>query len=264
MYGWLHGWAVSRLTPGELAMRLSPRFEIFRPEGPGPFPAVLQFHGCGGLLDNQRAWARVFQREGWVGVVTDSHGPRGLDSSDVCNGRALLGGERAGDVLVSLATVRDLPFVDSRRIVLAGWSHGPWSIMELLAMNPPDELPHNLSEAPAGGLSGLAGLIFMYPYCGIGTRSEPWPLEVPSLFLMAGADSVAPPGDCLDLAAELRGEGQRVDVESLKGVDHAFDERVHGPESDLVYDPQATQRAYREVVEFLDTLPRNGTDAVAR
>ncbi len=38
----------------------------------------------------------------------------------------------------------------------------------------------------------------------------------------------------------------------------------HGPESDLVYDPQATQRAYREVVEFLDTLPRNGTDAVAR
>jgi dienelactone hydrolase len=253
-YGFIQGWWVERLSPAELGELLVPGLEVYRPEGEGPFPAVVQFHGCGGLFDNQRVWAQQFTDAGWVGVVVDSNGPRGLGAEDVCGGRALLGAERAGDVLVALDHVRGLPFVDSERIVLAGWSHGSWSIMDLLAMDPPGELPHNLAAMPAGGLGGIAGLIFVYPYCGFPTRSKVWRDPHPALFVLAGADSVAPTEECMRLVEALRAEGHAVSVISLEGVDHAFDERVHGSGSQLIYDPVATRRAHRASLDFLAGL----------
>jgi dienelactone hydrolase len=253
-YGFIHGWYVTRLDPAELNVLLEPGYEIFRPAGAGRFPAVVQFHGCGGVFDNQRVWARVFRDAGFVGVVVDSNGPRGLSSADVCGGRALLGGERAGDVLVALDRVRSLPFVDPQRIILAGWSHGSWSIMDLLAMRPPEELPYNLAEMPDGGLDGIAGLIFVYPYCGFPTRSEPWPNRHRTFFLLAGVDSVAPTAQCMELVGALRAKGHNVRVTSLEGIDHAFDERVHGNGSHLVYDAEATHRAHLESLEFLTEI----------
>jgi dienelactone hydrolase len=209
----------------------------------------VQFHGCGGVFENQREWASAFRDAGWVAVVVDSNTPRGLDAHEVCGGRALLGAERAGDVWVSLADVKRLPFVDPERVILAGWSHGAWSIMDLLAMTAGDELPHNLVGPPVGGMAGVAGLIFIYPYCGAPARAAPWSLDAPSLFVIAGADSVAPPEDCLDLADELTDVGHDVSVRTLAGVDHAFDED-HGPDDYLPFDPEATAQAHAYALEF--------------
>jgi len=253
-HGWFRGWFVAELTPAELDRLLRPGYQVLRPDGDGPFPAVVQFHACAGVSENQRVWARAFRSAGWASVVVDSLGPRELSWESVCDGTSLLGSERAGDVAVALAHVRGLPFVDRERIVLAGWSHGGWSIMDLLAMDPRRELPHNLTEMPADGLAGLAGLLFVYPYCGFGTRAEPWPIRVPALFVLAGGDQVAPPGECSAIVRELEALGHAVDVVTIDGVRHSFDEPVHADGTSSNYDPEATERAHGIALEFLAEL----------
>src|SRR5262245_20073369 len=49
---------------------------VTRPSGPGPFPAVVIMHGCGGLSPQLERWARWFADRGYIGMVVDSFGPR--------------------------------------------------------------------------------------------------------------------------------------------------------------------------------------------
>lgn len=253
---WQHGWSVERLEPALLLEKLEASLEVFRPEGAGPFPAVIQFHGCGGLKESQRVWARMFRDAKFVSVLVDSNRPRELSAFRVCKGLALHGGERAGDVLVTLAHVRELEFVDPSRIVLAGWSHGAWSITDLLAMRATGELPTNLVRAPPGDLDGVAALLLVYPYCGFGTRSAPWHARTPIQWVFAEVDRVADVEDCLDHVQTLRDAGHPLRIETLDGVDHAFDELEHVPGSSLVYDAVATERAHRVSLDFLAAVVR--------
>src|SRR5258706_2080819 len=49
---------------------------LVRPAGAGPFPAVIQFHGCGGLEPQSYRWARWLADHGYIALVLDSFGPR--------------------------------------------------------------------------------------------------------------------------------------------------------------------------------------------
>jgi dienelactone hydrolase len=40
--------------------------ELYMPEGEGPFPVVLQFHGCGGMKNLQARWADTARAAGWA------------------------------------------------------------------------------------------------------------------------------------------------------------------------------------------------------
>ena len=254
---WWRGWHVDRHSPDALAAFLSPSFELRMPTGDPPFPTVVQFHGCGGLRANQRRWAEVFVEAGWASLVVDSNGPRELEPRWVCSGLALSGMERSGDVWVALAHARSHPSLDSERIVLAGWSHGGWSIFDLLDRSATRTLPHNLREAPPGGLSGLSGLVLVYPFCGV-----PSPLPragVPSLFVLSGADRIAPPEDCEARATTWRSAGDPVHVERIAGAPHAFDER-HPPGVGLGFDAEATRAAEAAARRFLERLVPLGNE----
>lgn len=250
------GWWVEALPPAEISKLLRPFDRVVLPEGEGPFPTALLFHGCGGVRLNMPDWAELFREVGWASVIIDSFAGRGLDWSTVCRGRALLGAERAGDVLVSLADAKRLPFVDPNRILLAGWSHGAWSIMDMLALDAQHELPHNLEAPPVGGLDGIAGLMLVYPYCGIPARASVWRPSLASLFLLGGADSIADPEPCQELASALEARGDAVEVVVFEGVDHGFDVRNLPEGSHLVYDPQTTEAARQHVGAFLASLVR--------
>ena len=45
---------------------LLPNADVLRPEGKGPFPTVIQLHGCGGKKPFQMGWAKVAQAAGWM------------------------------------------------------------------------------------------------------------------------------------------------------------------------------------------------------
>src|ERR1700686_5157997 len=60
---------------------------LFKPDGPGPFPAVVGLHSCAGLLarggvvaSRYRDWAQHLVKAGFVVLYPDSYGSRGLGS----------------------------------------------------------------------------------------------------------------------------------------------------------------------------------------
>jgi dienelactone hydrolase len=128
--------------------------------------------------------------------------------------------------------------------------------MDLMAMDPPKELPHNLASLPDGGLEGIAGIVVIYPYCGFGARASAWPRSVPAFFVLAGADSVANPAPCLAVADTLSSRGHAVQVKVYDGIDHAFDQPDLPSGSHLVYEPNQTVDARQQVMAFLGKIAR--------
>ena len=58
---------------------------LYRPDGNGPFPAVVAMHNCGGLVNSSgtiaaryRDWAQQLVKSGFVVLFPDSYGSRGL------------------------------------------------------------------------------------------------------------------------------------------------------------------------------------------
>lgn len=256
------GWIVERRAPEALSAELSPFYRIHQPDGPGPFPTALLYSGCDGPHDNMRRWADALVADGWAAVIVDSHAPRGYDDHEawrlVCLGQLLAGGERAGDVLVSLSDVRAMDFVDADRMALIGMSHGGWSIMDLLAMDAAGELPLNLAGAPGAPdnppLSGVAGVVLVYPWCGPTNRAveEGWDHPAPILFVLADDDVIAPSADCRAVAATLQAQGRSVEIVSFAGVTHGFDQKDRAGFSALVFDADATRESLLKAIGFLD------------
>jgi len=79
--------------------------EVLLPDGPGPFPVVVQMHACGGLHAMQKRYAEAAVEAGCAVVILDSFRPRGIGQGDalltVCSGLRLRGGERADDLRVA-------------------------------------------------------------------------------------------------------------------------------------------------------------------
>jgi carboxymethylenebutenolidase len=120
---------------------------LWRPEGAGPFPAVLFNHGSGDTPEIQAAQAAavgpVFARHGYVllfvyrrgsGLSADQGASaielmdkelaeRGRDARNTLQ-LELLQTDQLDDALAGLAFLRSLPDVDTRRIAVAGHSFG--------------------------------------------------------------------------------------------------------------------------------------------
>jgi dienelactone hydrolase len=258
------GWLVERLPATRLAELLRPAIQVHKPEGDGPFPAAVLVSGCMIEAEKMARWAALFTAHGWVAVVPDSYTPRGWNRPEVhgriCRGQMFWGTARAGDVLVALDEARRLPFVDPDRILLAGWSHGGWAVMDLLAFDPPRRLPFNLNDLPPGfaahGLKGVVGVLLVYPYCGLGNRARGsgWRHPAEVLMLLGGADRIVALGTCRAIAEALQRRGQKVAVHVYPGIDHGFDDPALQPDSPLIYDPITTADAFVRVGRFLDRL----------
>lgn len=256
----------SRQTAAELSALLRPYYRVHLPEGAAGrrLPTAILVPGCVGAYDHADDWARHLAAQGWAAVVVDSHGPRGWNRPEflqrICTGRMFWGTARAGDVLVALEDVRREPFADPDRLALVGWSHGGWAVMDLLALDPPRRRPFNLADLPEGfaerGFAGVAGVALFYPYCAIGNRARRsgWRHRAEVLFILAGADTIIRNETCLAAAASLRRGGLPVEVATLEGVNHGFDDTFTFPGSPLIHDPAATSRAKEVLAGFLRGL----------
>src|SRR5258708_4681448 len=77
----------SRFVPGAPVVLSG---ELRFPSGPGPFPAVVLAHGCGGTGAHDREWARILHEWGYATFVVDSFYGRGL--REVCTSAVTLTG----------------------------------------------------------------------------------------------------------------------------------------------------------------------------
>ena len=105
---------------------------VQKPDGPGPFPAVVIAHDCSGLGPRSSGaparWAHELVGRGYVILLPDSFGTRGFPDgvcTDASPGRVNVSpAARARDAYGALAHARTLAEVDGRRVGLMGGSHG--------------------------------------------------------------------------------------------------------------------------------------------
>jgi dienelactone hydrolase len=247
--------------------RLMASAEVVRPAGDGPFPVVLQFHGCGGSPPSraQRDYAQVARDAGWATVMVNSYAVRGVSPRDayleVCRGLKLWGRERAGDVYAAVAWTKTQPWANGSRIVALGWSHGGWTVLDALALHPGPEAENatKLSGLPKEPLQGLVGAFVLYPYVGWASiaRREGLRWDVAPLALVGSRDIVVGGESVRKTLQRMKTPGAPVRIEWFPGATHAFDE----PGSHSLrtqYDPEAAARAKRLLVEYLES--RRGID----
>ncbi len=253
----LGGVLVTAQAVEDHAAFLAPYTRAHFPEGDGPFPTVIQFHGCGSAEASQDDWATFFVEHGYGAIIVDSLSPRGIGRlgaiSTVCTALQLPGRERAGDVLAGVAIAKALPEVNRDQLYLAGWSHGGWAIMDLLTMDLERDLPPNLTQVDADILQGVRGAILVYPYSGFPARSRDvdWRTHIPVVAFAGTADTVANPHHTQAAIDRQLSAGADAQLIVFDGATHVFDvvpgERMHQG----LYDETATMRARSITTEFL-------------
>jgi len=215
--------------PAYLGMFSGPKLALYKPDGPGPFPALVILHQCGGLRSSSGTWqnmailewAKEAVSRGYVVLVLDSLGPRHVDS--VCYGAS--GGVNfprgVRDALQGADHLGKLPFVDRDRIAFVGFS---WGAMVGL-----------LSSGAAWGYSLTPGrrfraVVAFYPGCfeirppaGRPYSAVQSDIDTPVLVLMGDLDTETPPQECISRLESLRAAGKTVDWHVYEGATHCWD-----------------------------------------
>ena len=214
------------------------RGTLAKPEGRGPFPAVVLLHSCLGLPANRQSIEDEITGWGYVALFVDDFGPRGLKETCTVDFP-----EGASDAYGALAFLAQLGSVDSSRIAAVGFSQGADTALAIAASGatPPSATP--------GGPTFRAAAAF-YPPCANRRDAE---FKIPTLILVGALDSVTPAADCRQLAKRQPGV---VELVVYPGADHGFDlpefaggRRVLGMW--LKYDREAAQRSWAELRRFL-------------
>ncbi len=164
------------------------------PPGDGPFPAIVLLHQCAGLNAAIVKHAREAVAEGFVVLVVDSLGPRGVQS--VCygarNGVNLFRGVR--DALQAADHLRSLPMVDKSRVGLTGYSWG--AMIGLMTASPMYRGWLGFHTAPAAIVSHYPGCFTIDPPNGRSFEVFSRDADIPTLALLAREDTETPPDEC--------------------------------------------------------------------
>lgn len=241
-------------TTAERWARLQPHVEVFGPADDTARPAALLFHGCGGQRDHVRAYGRAAAEAGYRAFAVDSYGPRGWSRgfalSFVCTGAVFRGTERTGDLVAAVWGVSQRPDVDANNLILAGWSHGSWSAMDLMTMRLDRPGQSGLADADPGMLDGVKGLFAAYPYGGVGalSRVRPW-ARAPRVYGVLGEhDHVTNTRDAERLYEAPRRAGSHVEIWRVNAT-HAFDDESCGMM--MRYDPALAAEAHARFQSFV-------------
>jgi len=213
---------------------------LFRPEGTGPFPAMVLLHTCGGIRPHVYDWAWWLKAQGYVALAVDSFSPRGI--SDCWSGPRFKF-DSAWDAIGALAYLRSLPFVDEERIGVMGWSLGAGEA--LLTTNEVGSVfPKRYDD------SRFRVAVSFYPPC----NDLPHRPAIPILLLLGEADDWTPPFSCVERAKLLQQEGRKVFWKVYPGAHHGFDQDVRSRVirgHTLEYDGAATADSEKRVRAFL-------------
>ena len=205
-----------------------------KPDGPGPFPAVVIMHDCSGLGPRSSGapgrWAKELVGRGYVVILPDSFTTRGR-ADGVCTTSSTRGVDvsaerRARDAYAALGHLRTLAYVDGRRVGLMGGSHG--GTTTLAAMRAP---AGDFEPLVADKRAGFAAAVALYPRClgrtgaARGDAAGVYRPVAPVLILIGDKDDWTPAADCRALADAAQRAGESVAIEVYPGAHHSFDSR---------------------------------------
>ena len=191
--------------------------ELFVPAGAGPFPALVLLHGSSGIGEENYIWAARFRSMGYVALVVDSLGSRGIEKHPKQPYVHL----QFGDAYGALAYLQRQPFADENRIGVIGWSHGGYAVLHAARVN------GRISRIFARRVGRFSAAVALYPYCG-GTDV----FDIPILILIGEADDWSPASMCVTLARAAAQMGSPLAVDVV-----VYPEAAHGFDSEVTDDP---------------------------
>jgi carboxymethylenebutenolidase len=217
---------------------------LFKPQLPGPHPAVVMLHGragpyssnvnatctlvarsvpspcnASGLSKRHMMWGEYWAGRGYLALLPDSFGPRGKahgfgrnthddPERDSVNERTV----RPLDAEGALTYLRGRNDISPGRIFLQGWSNGGSTALNVMSRQ----------GQQSGGYR--AALVF-YPGCGERALLGPTvATAAPITMFLASDDEEVSPTICTHVAARSREAGTRIDVVTYQGATHDFDD----------------------------------------
>ncbi len=222
---------------------------LYRPEGNGPFPAIVLLHMCEGVSAHDFDYASRLRAEGFVVAIPDSFSSRGIGierqhctvssfPSDVRN--SLIDG------MGTAAYLNSLPFVIKNRIALVGFSMGANATLNL---------------PPQSASLGIRAAVSFYPACAPPLVPLFFqPEKIPLLLLLAELDEYGSASVCENRTQQMRRKGQNVEWEIYPGAHHGFDNpewsnpkrpRIWGYKT-LMYQEAAATASWKRFLAFVN------------
>ena len=243
----------------------NPRMALLKPNGAGPYPALVLHHQCAGLRTkggpnrSMADWVELAVRQEFVVLLLNSLGPRGVDT--VCLGPK--GGVNFArgvrDAMQAADHLRALPFVDKQRIAHVGFSWG--AMVALLASN-------SFWRSVLPGSEGFTAAVAVYPGCFTIKPATAPSFEIiqanidrPVLVLMGKKDLETPPSECLPKLHAAKAAGATVEWHVFGDATHCWDcahldgfskKDRRGTSVTYRYDIGVTKETRRRIFEFLE------------
>lgn len=206
----------------------SPRMGLYKPAGPGPFPAIVLAPHCSGLGVNSGSpnlsigrWAKEMLDHGYIVLLIDSQGARGVDSTCFEPKGAVYHVRGALDVLQATQHLRTIDYVDKKRIAAVGFSWG--AMADLIAAS-------KLYQTAFKTGSGFAAFVSIYPACFTFVTPQGSPYEIvlrdinrPGLILLGGEDLEAPASQCVSKLQAAEWSGAPVEWYVFPHATHCWD-----------------------------------------
>ena len=205
---------VTSIATGEPGVRIDSW--LAKPEGEGPFPAVVLMHGCDGTQRNtshQATWrglnqhAALLNKNGYATLIVDSFGPRRIADGCQTGGRYYT--LQLNDAYAAFDHLASLPLVDADRIGLVGLSLGGGTGIRVAARGYGRVTP------------GYSAVVAYYPYCDPIYR-----FDLPLLILTGAEDDWTPASLCQAPASRAP---DRVELVVYPNAHHSFDLPMRGP-----------------------------------
>ena len=231
---------------------------LYRPSGPGPHPAVIALHGCGGLFNRTGSptarhadWGQRLADAGFLVVMPDSFRSRGLGSQCGISNRSVRPSrERVADVLATKIWLQARGDVKASAVSLLGWSNGGSTVLAAVRSD----------RKPGDASPDLARAIAFYPGCRAQAESSSFRTRLPLLIMIGDADDWTPAAPCKALAEAAWARGEAIDLKLYPGAYHDFDHpgRPVTERRDLAFtaDGSGTARAGTNPAARQDALTR--------
>jgi dienelactone hydrolase len=238
--------ASQRLVSGGLIRGDRIQGYLARPDGAGPFPAVVGLHGCAGMHDTtKQRLADELVARGYVILLVDSYATRGIDHACTSTAFATFV-RRRPDAYGALVFLGRQSFVDPHRVAAVGFSSGGWVTLSVAEANSFEPF------VPPGNLRFRAAAAFNPPCKQAVGRPG-----IPTLIFIGALDDWTPAADCSDKIASWGDDGPPIDLVVYPGAHHGFYYPHLKPGTTLFghwleYNGEAADNASHRLQQFLD------------
>jgi dienelactone hydrolase len=240
------GSATQRLVSGGLIAGDRIQGYLAKPDGAGPFPAIVGLHGCAGMHDTtKQRLADELVARGYVLLLVDSYATRGIEHACTTTAFATFLTRRP-DAYGALAFLARQSFVDPRRVAVVGFSAGARVTLSVAEPNSFEPF------VPASNLRFRAAAAF-YPPCQAAVARP----GIPTLIFIGALDDWTPAANCSDKIARWGNDGPPVELVVYPDAHHGFYYPHLQPGMTLFghwleYNGEAADNARHRLHQFLD------------